>query len=211
MKILLPKKKKNPIVFDGLEFDSPDELEFYHWLVEARDHGVIDRFNTDPETYLLTPDVRIECVKYLKTKTTHVIRQILKPHYYTPDFEFWVTDPRVPYFLGMYSSTTASDTARYIVDVKNRAYSIYNNHREFSINQKLMFQTHGLYVPAVDPRKLFKRTFVPEEIRHSKNTKQKVVRIPFQGMDTVNDFVRRLQYFNGKGINPSGYVVMPDD
>jgi len=205
------RKKKQPIIFNDIEFDSPEELEFYHWLVEAKDNRIIHEFNTSPDTYLLTPDVRIECVKYLKTKTKDVIRQLLKPHYYTPDFEFTVTDPRVPYFLNVYASTTGSETIRYIVDVKNSTYSIYNNHREFSINQKLMFMKHGIYIPVIDPRKIFKATFVPEEIRYYKNRKVKTERKPFKGMYGVNDFLNQLAKFNGLGLNPSGYVIIPTE
>jgi hypothetical protein len=42
------------------------------------------------------------------------------------------------------------------IDVKG-GYSIYNNHREFAINQKLMMQVYGIYVQKVEPIKLFKR------------------------------------------------------
>ena len=34
------KNKKSNIEYDGIEFDSNEELEFYHWCIEAKKYKI---------------------------------------------------------------------------------------------------------------------------------------------------------------------------
>lgn len=191
--------------YEGIEFDSQDEIEFYIWLKCMESMGMVCSIAVHPRTYVLFEGERFSMKETMKTKVKQVERSVLQPHTYTPDFQFHSADARLGYLINMYPAYPGPMATAYIVDVKNKAYSIYNNHREFSINQKWMQQKNGTHVNMVDPRKLFKQTFVPEEIRYMKNRKVPTVRKPFIKCPTEQEFIRAVKTFNGLGINRACY------
>ena len=125
---------KNKPTYNGIEFDSMEEIEFYWWIEEAMNEGFIYNIHQQVE-YNLSPRQSMEITKQLKTKTKKVDKFLLHPHKYTSDFEFQIGekwfDYNMPFIL--------NEAYFLIVDVKG-SFNQHGGDREFSINQKWLFQ-----------------------------------------------------------------------
>jgi len=176
-------KKQKP-VYKGVEFDSREEIEFYMWLDEAANHGLIfDGFTYQPMPYELSSKrTRLE-VKQLKTKTKKVEKHLLHPHKYTADFQFRLTmkGERLNIFIADRS------TGLVVVDVKG-GFNQHGGDREFSINQKWVFDKYGVYVNKVVPEKLFEASWCPVEARLTEKTRQ--VKKKYENCRTIEEFLK---------------------
>ncbi len=168
------KNKKEPVYKSYHKFDSQEEQEFYWWCDEAFEAGLIECFRFHPKPWILSEKITYPVIKKLKTKTKTVDKHLFHPHIYTPDFV--IVSEGVD-GLERYGHNV------YVIDVKG-GFSIYNNHREFSINQKWVWQKFGLYVNRVIPKKFFKKTWVPAKAILS--PKQKKVRKCYVGFKTLS-------------------------
>jgi len=142
--------------YKGIYFDSYEEREFFWWLEEASHAGLVKGFRYHPESFNIFERASVPVRKELKTKCKVVERFLLHPHEYTPDFIFTVRER----FRILDHGLTAMDNLTYYIDVKG-GFSIYNNEREFSINQKAMYHFYGVFVNKVIPRDFFQRTYCP--------------------------------------------------
>lgn len=162
------------VIYDNIEFDSNEEIEFYCWCKELKKEEVIDYFNYHPKSFVLSEKkVYNTCDKNGKHKERH----LLHPHEYTPDFEIilkpftWQDD--IKYFID--KAEFKIDILQYtmfqfpsiMIDVKG-SFNKYGGDREFSINQKWVHDKHGIYVNKVVTKDLFKKTFVPTEVAFGK-------------------------------------------
>lgn len=152
---------KNKYICDGIEFKSEEELEFYHWLVEAKDYGFVKEFSYEPKSYDLSPKQTIEVEKKLKTKTKIVEKHLFHPHEYTPDFIF---TPDEKWSLLEGKDKLIASSGEFVIDVKG-TFQKHDGSRSFSINQKWVYDKHGVYVNKLIPKKFFKLTWVPEKCR----------------------------------------------
>lgn len=152
----MAKKTKEIALYKKLGFDSPEEMEFHCWAKEALKHGYIDSVEYHPEAYELTAKASRMMIKQMKTKTKAVEKFLCHPHSYTLDFLIVGNDR----FNTLAHNLISMDNKIYYIDIKG-GFSIYNNHREFSINRKLLFQKYGIYVNDVTPKQFFKTTFCP--------------------------------------------------
>ena len=150
------EKKKTKLTFDGIEFDSQEELDFFWWCQEAQTHGFIERFDYHPESYKLSARASVKVLKEMKTKTKEVDKFLLHPHEYTPDFIIYATDR----FGVLNHKLFSLDNLTFYIDVKG-GFSIYNNEREFSLNQKWIWQAYGIFINKLVPKAFFKQNFCP--------------------------------------------------
>ncbi len=65
---------------------SDEEWRMILWLHEATDHGMVVRWEYEPESFVLFPKGTYKAEKKLKTKTKVINRFLHHPATYTPDF-----------------------------------------------------------------------------------------------------------------------------
>lgn len=177
------------------EFDSDEELEFYCWLNEANQHGLIDVIGYAPITFKLSGKVSIPYEKQLKTKIKVCHKHLFAKHSYSPDFGFDVIDERLyQYFI----NSVYMDKKTILVDIKG-TFSIDSDAKAFSINQKWTFKIYNEYVEKVvigvvkgkkgkpDNKGFFGKTWVPEIARLSPVLKTPVKK--YIGVPTINEFM----------------------
>lgn len=154
-----------------MEYDSDEELYFSWWLDELKETGYVHSYESQPESYVLTPPVFYEYDKHLKTKTNVVVKKLLQEHIYTADAQIWWYEKARGLFFNIVADRVdlrkvpfiASNMHTSIVEIK-AGFSKYNMGRTFSLNQKWMMQTHGIYVNKIiisNKTGLFKDTFTP--------------------------------------------------
>jgi len=172
------KKEKKVITLDGLEFDSNEELSFYHWLKEALEEGLVTKFVYQPRTYVLCE--ALPCTKksyswlkkppFLKIRE-RVVNKVGK-YVYTPDFEIWTTDD----MQRCYPDLFIYDTQPIIVDVKGDWSRGANNTSGITFGPKSawLYHTQGVFVQKVKPKELFRHTWVPNECRFTRVKKQAI-------------------------------------
>ena len=154
MKILPIIKEKNGYSYDGFKYDSKEEI-YFKWFLDdilSKHHGYIKRIDYNEDPF------------YLSEKT-----KILREHKYTPDFLVeWYDQNELT--IDYSEDLRPKDIKNKIVinwvkasyiEIKG-GYSIYNNHREFAINQKWVLAQRNIYVQKIEIPKFFKTTFMPE-------------------------------------------------
>jgi hypothetical protein len=140
---------------------SKEELYFTWWLDELRANGFIIEYDYEPITLTLSEKVEIPVTKVTFTKKglrkeEVKMKTILHAHEYTPDFKIKFSDERI------IKVPLITSVDEYVwIDVKSD-WNQNNMNREFSINQKWVYQKHNKFVNKVVPEKLFKATFTPE-------------------------------------------------
>lgn len=185
------KKGKQKVTYAGIELDSEEELEFYHWCLEAEEHGFIEKFYYHPEPFLLSTKDEIEFEvpgkKKMLKKTQHMVSQ----HVYTPDFLIKPTDKFNNLNISLNARTQLKPhplfkewNGWYYIDTK----AMFNSHGGdaiLSINQRWVWQIFRIYVNKVVPIKWFKATWVPQFARYTKVRKD--VRSCYKGFKTINE------------------------
>ena len=163
------KNKKRVITYKDIIFPSLEELDFYYWCEEALSVSLISAFVYQPESFILSRSCSVEKEKQLKTKTKKVKVNLMREHKYTPDFK--ITRNFNGTFCAILSDI--NDTGFYYIDTKGE-YARNNGHRIFTLNQKWVWQKHGIYINKVVPKEFFQKTWVPERSRytHSKGLKR---------------------------------------
>ena len=152
------KNKRSKIVYNGLELDSTEELQFVYWLDEAKKEGLIEYYKYQPISYNLFDDV-------LGKNANGREITIIKSHIYSPDFAIVFTKK----FFGLYASNKWYKIFKNIEDYKKEiiidikgTFSRNGGDRVFSINQKWVYQKYNIYVHKVIPFNLFKTTWCPK-------------------------------------------------
>jgi len=170
--------KAKPTIYDPnkdatYELDSSEEWDFYQWLLEGYEHGLIDSYTYHVKSYELIPKHVYEVLKQLKTKTKTIQKTLLRQHEYTPDFEVNVSEHFYEIFGDKTILTKIDHVSKnpYVIDIKG-AFQRNGGSRSFAIDCKLMYETHGIYVFKVIPDKLFEETFLPERCKYTLKKKQ---------------------------------------
>lgn len=158
------------VEYDNNIFDSNEEVDFYHWLVEAKQLGYIDSFVYHPQSWVLSEKKTQIATVGKKTKTKH----LLHPHTYTCDFVFLLgKDPDCnlieEFPKAKIISNNCDDIGYVYVDVKGAFVGKYNNSAiTFLINQKWVYEKYGEFVNKVVPKTFFKNTWLPENSAYGK-------------------------------------------
>lgn len=185
------KNHRKTTPYDGYEFDSNEEKEFYIWMREAISHNLIEPvWGYQPRTFELFDKTTVPVVKTMKTKLKTVDKHLLHSHTYDPDFRLRFTQKmrdligsdEYPYsFVGFKFIKTDVDI---YIDIKG---TFNKNKRSFSIDQKWIYECYGIYVHEIVPTKLFKATWCPEELRWTPKTKKP--RAKYYDLPVITDFI----------------------
>lgn len=163
--------KREKIIYGGLELDSKEELEFFYWLEEAMDFGIVARCKYHPEPFQLLPKQTIEKQEVKKIKVKTIQKFLFHSHTYQPDFLIEVSDLWFKLFPNVLANYHL-DPYEYYIDVKG-AYqgSRLMSDQKFPINQKLVWYFHQRYINKVTLVDFFSKTFVPAKCAYAQNRK----------------------------------------
>jgi len=164
------------------DFASDEEFWVYLWLKAAEEHELVSDINYQPETFLLCPRASVPIRKELKTKTKIVDLFLFRPHQYTADFSFFVSNKIKHLFVA-----PKFTSEKVVIDVKG-SFNMYGDPKQFSINQKWCWDKFGVYVEKIIPEKLFKKSFVPEICRLTPKKRQPVKK--YINTKTIAEYVR---------------------
>ena len=192
-------------------FRSDEEFDFYHWLEEAKEHGLISGWEYEPKSFLMLDKKTYTETVELKTKTKVVQRHLHAEASYTPDFRFTLTLlGRVVLFDAFKASILTipgylrhTGTIDVWVDVKGNFNPHQNDGRFFSLVRKVMYEKHDIWVAKVipffkkkkkgkesTPHGLFAETFAPRSRRWLKNRKVPTLTSCGTACPSVTDFVK---------------------
>lgn len=162
-------KKATTGVFEGIAYDSLEELAFLQWAKELIVSGYIKSLER-AESFLLSDALQINYVEQLKTKSKPMQQTILHGHSYTPEFRIVWSKKAFDRFIQdidekkrfdkLFIGKITGDVAVTYIEVKP-FFDFHNSTRMFVINQKWMLQKHNIFVNLVKCQELFTHTFTP--------------------------------------------------
>lgn len=150
------------------DFDSWDEYHFYLWILDGKELGLIKEAKFYPKAFELSDIITYNKEMVLKTKTKIVKKKLLAPHVYTADaiVRFDIL------FKTLFPSTAFVEHEGIAwFDVKpsvNPKYIKYGSSKTFPLNQKWVYQRHGIYINRVMMKVLFHQTWCPHTVRTGK-------------------------------------------
>lgn len=149
------------------QFDSPEESMFNQWCVEAKRHSILFYYQFHPDPIEIYPKTTYCITKHLKTKTKEVDYQLLARLTYTPDFhlggnisQYFTTKDKL---LNNKGELVPEYYNTYYIDVKG-TFSKFGDSKQFSIIQKALYHSRGIYVNKLVPERFFKNAWVPEPV-----------------------------------------------
>ena len=191
-------KREKP---EGL--DSFEELYMSWYLEELKQAGFVDSYQYTPKTFSLSEQVQYTQVEELITKTKQSERTFMQGHSYTPDYLIkWSTRAynvfaktinatvkkkhEKVFFWSNFTDTGYTLSLYTYIDVKP-VFDMQNMTRQFIINQKWLYDKHGIYCQKVIPEHLFKKTFTPERyLKTNKSGRDR--KLKFEPV-TLNEFL----------------------
>lgn len=180
-------------------FDSQEELYFWWWASELLELGIITQIKYQPKSFELFNGADVKYLELMKTKTKQRSVKLLGDHKYTADWLiFWNMNVHRYLFVGhqevlndsfknypfVANYSEAKKAFFSVIDVKG-TFNQNDAWRRFSIDQKWVFQTTGIYVqkiithPAFPKGKmtpanaLFPNTFIPRRFQTTDKGKMK--------------------------------------
>lgn len=168
-----------------INYKNNEELFFSYYLDELKENGLIERYEYEPETFELSPEVTFNYVKTTqlkaKVKTENKTKALLHKHNYTPDFKIIPTSwgymsnifedslQEFPIFV----TSKVKDKYYSYIDIKGQHAGKLSTAVTFPLNQKWMYDKHSIYVQKIKPFDLFKETFMPklviEEMKYKRD------------------------------------------
>ena len=197
------KKANLPTAIDKytnetIEFDSAEEKQFYNWLIELRDAGLVEKWDSINDIYQPASFKLFDTAKYNELSKGKLKEcTLLREHIYSPDFKltftkkFYETFPREvlkKYFKFLPISEDLSDISPVYIDIKG-TFNSNAGDRVFSINQKWVYLIHKQFINKIVPEKLFADTFVPETERYTEKTKK--LREKYVSYKHLSDFLAK--------------------
>lgn len=174
-------------------YDSKEELYFSWYLDELKEAKYIQNYEPQPESYVLSPPVFYEYTKQLKTKPKLIVKKLAREHIYSPDFKIWWSQRAHSIFFhniecnaNLKAISFIANGQKSIIEIKP-VFDQNNMTRLFTINQKWMYQKHGIYVQKIIPVKLFEQTFTPEKYLLTDKT-NKLRKLKYQPR-SLNEFL----------------------
>lgn len=151
--------KRNRPRYKQMQFDSPDEVEFYAWCQQLKNQGVIREFEYQPESFLLFQPVKFG------NKT------MLRQHVYTADFSLILEEKLFKDSKLFNIFKYPSENNKYYVEIKP-GFDRFGDFKPFIINQKWVYSKYGIYIYKIEVQKLFLHTFVPDYARYTQKTRK---------------------------------------
>ena len=170
------KGKKKPILFkdtvhnETVDVDSNEEWYTFGFLCELHQLGLIEDFVYQPESFPLTPKMMYKPFMLEPTKKKNTEKFLFHPHIYTADFKvsaFVDSSKALMYFSTVFKiledSVRVRDDGRMIADIWMDVKGDWMRFGadSFSINQKLVYQAHGIYINKFIPRNAFQKMGAP--------------------------------------------------
>ena len=177
---------KNFVKYEGIEFDSQEEVQFYIFLRDLKQYGYVKHFTYHPDPFLITPSVHKDIQTFSKSgKPVVKTKTIFRQHSYTADFKVQVDlEKFLPLVNQKINLLINGDT--FFVDTKG-SFNNYGGDRLFSIHQKLVYDKFKEFINKIVPSDFFvKIGYVPDELRWNKNRKVKTVRSKFIGLKPLS-------------------------
>jgi len=195
----------------NLKLDSDEEMYFYWWLKELKERGFIKHIELQPSPFSLSESLKSSYIEQLKTKEKTSSEELMPKHIYTADvFIIW-TEYALNKFTTLIDSKikkTSSRSMQFIISQKNDKGDIYsfvevkpsfdqnNMTRLAKLNQKWVYEKHGIYVNIVIPEKHFNKSFTPA--RYFFTNKSKVARtIKYKNVITIDTFFKENNMIEG--------------
>lgn len=172
------KNKKSEIVFfdefrqENINVDSQEEFQFYCWIIQAKKMGIVLDYVYQPESFLLTEkQTYVPLFNNPKNKEKHLFAE----HIYTADFKIIVDykfgDKLSSYLKIFKNNLDESGNIEIWLDIKG-GFMSNGGGRSFSINQKLVYEKHGIYVNKLVPRDFFMKCGCPDRLFLTEKTKK---------------------------------------
>ena len=191
-----------------MEYASNEEKFFSWYLDELKESGYIISYESQPESFLLSVPLFYEFDKQLKTKTKIIVKKHIPEHVYTADFRIeWAENARYV-FLHSFGDRVNLKKVPFLAEKRisyievKPDYDVHNMQREFSINQKWVWQIHKVYVQkvivSVKLQYLFAQTFTPNKFLFTPTGKIK--KLHYQAMP-LKEFVEKVILLNQEEIN----------
>jgi len=194
-------KKEN--IYNGVEFDSQEEIMFYIWLVEAELNGFIFPKSVvyHPDPFLLQDKISAPSLKRMKIKNKIVMKHLLHPITYQADFKVTFTKKFQDTFInhGLYfpakknKGKIVEDLCVYF-DVKGGVGANLNRNNSsaytFMPKIKWLWNKYNIYINKLVPKKYFSKTFCPELLYYCKNRKVATVRSAFKRCKLLKDIIK---------------------
>lgn len=170
------KGKKKQILFNDpihnqvVDVDSNEEWYTYAWVVELQEMGLIKDFEYQPESLSLSPKFMFKPYTFPGHKPQKE-KFLFHPHVYTADFKmtaFLDSEKAVEYFTREFKIDERfvrkdEETGRLVTDIWMDVKGTWmRQDKAFSINQKLVFEKHGIYINKFIPKEAFKRLGCPK-------------------------------------------------
>lgn len=166
-------KKKPVFLYEGINFDSNEQIDFYKWLIQAKNNSIVEDFVYQPQAFKLF-DQGVFNGKI-----------ILRPHVYTPDYLVLFNQDFFQKSSILRGIFKYSDKQHYL-DVKG-GFNSYGSHTDFSINRKWVFSLYQKYVYKIQIDPFFQKTFVPQESRYT--DKLKKLRQKYRHFKTIQQYL----------------------
>lgn len=191
-------RKQNTGKYRDLDYDSLEELYFFHWCYDLLDRGYIKSI-VRAEPYRLSDAITNNYIKRLKTKSKPMTQKVLDGHIYTPEVKIVWTERSLP-ILWVYGTPVKKDKEHLFVAHKegNEIFSIVeikpmhdfkNMERLVRLNIKWVLQVHNQWVNLIKNEILFPLTFTP--LIYLKTPTGKKRKINFK-IRTIESFLKQL-------------------
>ena len=178
----MAKRKPKP-KHGAIEFDSTEELHFYHWCVEAQQHGVLETFAYQPPFFELSHSVVKMISRFGKKgqpiKPGHKV--VLRPATYTADFMVYFNSQKMASLCGF-------ENLQEYIDVKPAFHLADSRASKFSVLQKWVYQRFQVLVVPIIPVELFAKTWMPAAAMLTPTGRLRGGK-SVQGMRTVQEFL----------------------
>lgn len=177
--------------YRGITWESNEELYFLYWIFELKDRGYVNSIER-PTSHILSSAVVNKYELQLKTKTKQVEQILLQEHVYTPEFLIiWNSQSEeklisvlrnhrkfdndlilAQNFPRLSKTLEPSDLIYSYVEIKP-IWDHQNMTRLFRLNQKWTWDKYRIYVNLIFPRRLFQKTFTPNEYLYTEKKRDK--------------------------------------
>ncbi len=168
-------KKKSIFLYDGIFFDSNEQIDFYKWLIQCKENNLVINFIYHPESFKLFEHGIIN------------EKVVLKPHIYTADFlvqfnKQFFQKSKILKNIFKYSNN------QHYIDIKG-GFNSFGSHTDFSINRKWVFSLYQKYIYKIQIDSFFQKTFVPEASRYTEKLKKP--RQKYKHFKTIKQYIEQ--------------------
>ena len=199
------------IEYKNWVFRSELEYHFCLFLEQLQENGFIKEFGYEIHKYILSESVYLPYLLQQKTKTKECTEFTLRENTYQPDFSVvWDISAENLFFLTRYKPISCkvgeipfrltrevpNSQEGYLseIEVKPIFEGKLKSSTEFNIIQKQLWKEQEILIDKIQPEKLFKQTFVPDELIAS-NVYQKQSKFGTKGSSKYKFHVRDLQEY----------------